>query len=75
VFPTLIAPITFSYGGNSYTGTIPDDVDLCGATIGLQRSRPTQARGLSFSPGLSSRSAAEACRRRSVRPPVHPATS
>jgi hypothetical protein len=54
VLPTLIAPITFSFGGDSFTGTIPDDVDLCGATIDLQgiEADPGAQFGVSFSPGL-----------------------
>jgi hypothetical protein len=54
VLPTLIAPITFSYGFDSFTGTIPDDVGLCGATIELQGIEldPGAQFGLSFSQGL-----------------------
>jgi len=54
VLPTLIAPITFSYGFDSFTGTIPDDLDLCGVTIELQgiEADPGAQYGLSFSQGL-----------------------
>jgi len=54
VLPTLIAPITFSYSADSFTGTIPDDVDLCGVTIDLQgiEADPGAQFGVSFSQGL-----------------------
>jgi hypothetical protein len=54
VVPLVIAPITFSYGGDSFTGTIPDDVALCGVSIDLQgiENDPGAAHGLSFSAGL-----------------------
>jgi hypothetical protein len=54
VLPTLIAPISFSYGFDSFTGTIPDDVTLCGTTIDLQgiEADTGAAFGLSFSQGL-----------------------
>jgi hypothetical protein len=54
VLPTLIAPITFSYGFDSFTGAIPDDVAFCGATIDLQgiEADPGAQFGLSFSAGL-----------------------
>ena len=54
VVPALIVPITFSYGADSFTGTIPDDVLLCGVTVDVQgiEADPGAASGLSFSPGL-----------------------
>jgi hypothetical protein len=54
VVPALILPITFSYGADSFTGTIPDDVELCGSTIDLQgiETDPGAQFGLSFSEGL-----------------------
>jgi hypothetical protein len=54
VLPLLIAPITFSYGADSFTGTIPVDVSLCGATVDLQaiETDPGATFGLSFSQGL-----------------------
>jgi Tol biopolymer transport system component len=54
VLPAVIQPITFSYGGDSFTGTIPDDVTLCGATIDLQGIEldPGAPFGVSFSQGL-----------------------
>jgi Tol biopolymer transport system component len=52
--PFLIAPITFSYGLDSFTGTLPDDIALCGTTIDLQgiEADPGATFGLSFSAGL-----------------------
>ncbi len=54
VLPAVIQPITFSYGGDSFTGTIPDDIDLCGVTIDLQGIELDSgaAFGVSFSQGL-----------------------
>jgi Tol biopolymer transport system component len=54
VLPAVIQPITFSYGGDSFTGTIPDDVALCGVSIDLQgiEADPGAAYGVSFSQGL-----------------------
>jgi cold shock CspA family protein len=54
VVPSVIAPISFSYGADSFTGTIPDDVHLCGVTVDLQgiEADPGAANGVSFTPGL-----------------------
>ena len=54
VVPSLVVPTTFSYGGNSYTGSIPDDFGLCDLIVDLQaiESDPGAAMGVSFTPGL-----------------------
>jgi hypothetical protein len=54
VVPALIAPITFSYGGDSFVGAIPGDFAWCGFTIELQgiEADPGAAAGVSFSQGL-----------------------
>ena len=54
VAPSLVLPISFSYGGNSYTGDLPDDWQLCGFVVDLQaiEADPGAARGVSFTPGL-----------------------
>jgi Tol biopolymer transport system component len=52
--PALTLFVTFSYGGDSFTGTIPNDYPLCGVAIDLQaiEADPGAARGVSFTPGL-----------------------
>jgi Tol biopolymer transport system component len=54
VVPALTLFVTFSYGGNSFTGTIPNDRNLCGVTVDLQaiEADPGAAKGVSFTPGL-----------------------
>jgi Tol biopolymer transport system component len=54
VAPALILFVTFSYGGDSFTGDIPDDPTLCGFAIDLQaiESDPGATKGVSFTPGL-----------------------
>ena len=54
VVPALVIPITISYGGDTFTGTIPDDLDLCGVTIDLQaiEADTGAAYGISFTAGL-----------------------
>jgi hypothetical protein len=54
VVPVLTLYITFSYGGDSFTGTIPNDYQLCGLAVDLQaiESDPGAAKGVSFTPGL-----------------------
>jgi WD40 repeat protein len=54
VVPAVIDPISFSYGADSFTGTIPDDLDLCGLPVDLQAIEADSgaARGVSFTPGL-----------------------
>jgi Tol biopolymer transport system component len=54
VLPALVLPISFSYGGDSFSGDIPADWTLCGVTLYLQalESDPGAAKGVSFTPGL-----------------------
>jgi Tol biopolymer transport system component len=50
----LVDPITFSYGGDSFTGTLPLDFGEFGTTLDLQvlEVDPGAATGVSFTPGL-----------------------
>jgi Tol biopolymer transport system component len=54
VAPALVIPTSFSYGGNSYSGDLPSDWELCGFVIDLQaiEADPGAAKGVSFTPGL-----------------------
>jgi cold shock CspA family protein len=54
VVPALIVPIAFAYGGVSFTGAIPDDLAMCGATLDLQGIEVDAGapHGMSFSEGL-----------------------
>jgi len=54
VAPTLLVPISFSYGSDSFTGTLPSAVELCGTSIDLQvlELDPGAPFGVSFTPGL-----------------------
>ena len=54
VAPTLLVPISFSYGSDSLTGTHPSAVELCGTSIDLQvlELDPGAPFGVSFTPGL-----------------------
>lgn len=54
LLPSLIVPMTFSFGTNSLTGTIPLDDVLCGVTLDFQvvEADPGAVLGVSFSPGL-----------------------
>jgi WD40 repeat protein len=54
VVPALTILVTFSYGGDWFTGSIPKDEALCGTTIDLQsiEADPGAAKGVSFTPGL-----------------------
>jgi hypothetical protein len=54
VVPELTIYMTSSYGGNSFTGTIPNDYSLCGLAVDLQaiEADPGAAKGVSFTPGL-----------------------
>jgi Tol biopolymer transport system component len=54
VDPSLIVPISFSYGSDSFDGTIPSSVVWCGVTLDLQGVDldPGAVAGVSFSPGL-----------------------
>jgi hypothetical protein len=50
----LVDPITFSYGSDSFTGTLPLDFGDFGTTLDLQvlELDPGAAKGVSFTPGL-----------------------
>ena len=54
VVPALSIFVTFSCGGEWFTGAIPKDETLCGTTIDLQaiESDPGAVKGVSFTPGL-----------------------
>jgi hypothetical protein len=54
VAPALSLFVTFSYGGDSFTGAIPADRGLCGVAVDLQaiEADPGAAKGVSFSAGL-----------------------
>jgi len=55
VVPALTEAVSFSYGGDSFTGDIPGDWSLfCGVTVDLQaiEADPGAAHGVSFTPGL-----------------------
>jgi hypothetical protein len=54
LIPVLVLPITFSYGGDSFTGTIPNDPALYGFEIDLQvvEADPGAVKGVSFTQGL-----------------------
>jgi len=54
VDPSLIVPISFSFGSDSFHGTIPSSVVWCGVTLDLQGVEldPGAVAGVSFSPGL-----------------------
>ena len=54
VVPALTLFITFSYGGDTFAGTIPNDYQLCGVAVDLQviEADPGAAKGVSFTPGL-----------------------
>jgi streptogramin lyase len=54
LIPVLVQPITFSYGSDSFTGTIPNDPALFGFEIDLQvvEADPGAVKGVSFTQGL-----------------------
>jgi hypothetical protein len=54
LIPVVVLPITFSYGGDSFTGTIPNDPALFGFEIDLQvvEADPGAMKGVSFTQGL-----------------------
>ena len=54
VVPTIVMPVSFSYGGDSFTGDLPDDWRLCGLAVDLQaiEGDPGAAKGVSFTQGL-----------------------
>jgi hypothetical protein len=54
VAPSIVLPVTFSYCADSFTGSIPFDVDLCGVTLDLQALEADSgaAKGVSFTKGL-----------------------
>jgi WD40 repeat protein len=54
VVPAITELVSFSFGGNSWSGDIPDDRSLCGFTVDLQaiEADPGAAKGVSFTQGL-----------------------
>lgn len=54
VSPALTIPITFWYGDDTFSGTIPRDDSYCGVAIDLQALEvdPGAAKGVSFTQGL-----------------------
>jgi hypothetical protein len=54
VVPAFTVPITFSFGPDSFSGALPQDVRLCGTTVEVQAIEldPGAAFGISFTPGL-----------------------
>jgi hypothetical protein len=54
VTPAFIIPISFSFGGNQFTGTLSSNADYCGATIDIQALEVDSGAplGVSFSDGL-----------------------
>jgi sugar lactone lactonase YvrE len=54
LIPALLVPITFSYGANSFAGTLPNDPALYGLELDLQsiEADPGAVKGFSFTQGL-----------------------
>ena len=54
VIPALLVPISFSYGANSFTGTLPSDPAFDGFELDLQavEADPGAVEGVSFTQGL-----------------------
>jgi len=54
LIPALLVPISFSYGANSYTGTLPSDPAYNGFELDLQavEADPGAVEGFSFTQGL-----------------------
>jgi cold shock CspA family protein len=54
VVPAVIVPISFSFGGDTFTGNVPDDMTLCGFAVDLQaiEADTGAAKGVSFTAGL-----------------------
>ncbi|HET6164506.1 MAG TPA: hypothetical protein VFG37_12615 [Planctomycetota bacterium] len=54
LLPALVVPISFSYGSDSVTASLPDDDVLCGVTVDLQavEADPGAVKGVSFTAGL-----------------------
>jgi sugar lactone lactonase YvrE len=54
LIPALLVPISFSYGANSFTGTLPNDLALYGLELDLQsiEADPGAVKGFSFTQGL-----------------------
>jgi len=54
VAPALILPITFSFGADAFSGTLPNDPALAGFAVDLQVAEgdPGAVKGVSFTPGL-----------------------
>jgi sugar lactone lactonase YvrE len=55
LIPALLVPISFSYGSDSFSGTLPNDPALFGFEIDLQavEADPGAVKGVSFTQGLS----------------------
>jgi YVTN family beta-propeller protein len=54
LIPALLVPISFSYGSDSFSGTLPDDPTLFGFALDLQavETDPGAVKGFSFTDGL-----------------------
>ena len=54
LIPVLLVPISFSFGANSFTGTLPSDPALLGFALDLQavEADPGAVKGFSFTQGL-----------------------
>ncbi len=54
LLPALCVPITFSFGLDTFTGTLPDDDLLCGELVDVQviEADPGAVKGVSFTQGL-----------------------
>jgi len=54
LIPVLLVPISFSFGANSFTGTLPSDPALLGFALDLQavEADPGAVKGVSFTQGL-----------------------
>jgi streptogramin lyase len=54
LIPALLVPISFSYGSDSFSGTLPNDPALVGFALDLQavEADPGAVKGVSFTEGL-----------------------
>jgi hypothetical protein len=54
VLPLLTVPISFAFGADSFTGSLPPDDTLVGVNVDLQvlEFDPGASKGISFTPGL-----------------------
>src|SRR5262249_2426116 len=54
LIPALLMPISFSFGGDSFSGTLPNDPALFGIAVDLQAVEfdPGAVKGVSFTEGL-----------------------